>query len=157
MWACENCGWHFGVDGVLWGLLVFHYLVILIPISMRVGVRYVLVDMGVCGGMPWVRSGRSPRSKRFPADWEKRRRVVLERDGFKCQWRLSGGGVCGAPATDVDHEVPNDDNSFANLRALCSEHHRRKTGGEGGRGYWAAVKRSRGKFVRVEKHPGLCG
>ena len=50
MWACENCGWHFRVDGVLWGLLVFHYLLILIPISMRVGVRYVLVDMGVCGG-----------------------------------------------------------------------------------------------------------
>ena len=118
---------------------------------------HFLVDMGVCGGMPWVRSGRSPRSKRLPADWEKRRRVVLERDGFKCQWRLSGGGVCGAPATDVDHEVPNDDDSFANLRALCSEHHRHKTGGEGGRGYWAAVKRSRGKFVRVEKHPGLCG
>ncbi len=86
-------------------------------------------------------------------DWGRRRRVVLVRDGGVCQWRLSDGGLCGRVASDVDHVVANDDDSFGNLRALCSEHHRVKSSGEGWRAREGRLREVRGRFCRVDPHP----
>lgn len=101
--------------------------------------------------------GVSARSRRLPPDWSSRRRAVLLRDGGVCQWRVESGVICGAPASDVDHIVPNDDDSLGNLRALCSEHHRRKTGGEGAAAARRRLLEVRSRFRRVEPHPGLVG
>ena len=104
----------------------------------------------------WSRDAVSPRRKRLPADWERRRRVVLERDKGVCQWRL-GEGICGVPATDVDHIVPNDDDSFLNLRALCRAHHMRKTGGEGNAARARLLREVKARFRRSELHPAFGG
>lgn len=101
----------------------------------------------------WSRGSVSARRRRLPADWAARRRVVLDRDGGVCQWRLSDGSVCGREASDVDHVVANDDDSFGNLRALCSSHHRVKTSGEGWRARERKLREVRGRFRRVESHP----
>lgn len=105
--------------------------------------------------MVWSRD--SVRRRRLPSDWASRRAAVLARDGGRCQWRLDSMSVCGAPATDVDHIVPGNDDSFGNLRALCREHHAVKSSREG----FAALARKRrevaGRFRRSEPHPGLRG
>ena len=105
--------------------------------------------------MAWSSSARRGR---LPVDWGTIRNGVLVRDGFRCQWRL-GLTVCGKPATDVDHIVRGDDHSMGNLRALCREHHARKSSFEGAEAYWSKVRESRGKFRnRGGGHPGvLCG
>lgn len=93
----------------------------------------------------------STRKARLPKDWPSIRKRILQRDGYACTW-TNQGLRCGAPATDVDHIVNNDDDSDANLRALCSSHHRTKTSGEGGRAAQAKrIPRNRPQ----EKHPGL--
>ncbi len=130
---------------------------------------------GATGGEPWQGTGRwclvpchsglvvvfvawssSGRRDRLPSDWVSRRRVVLERDGGVCQWRVPGG-VCGEPASDVDHVVLGDDDSFGNLRSLCSGHHSHKSSWEGASAYWAGVRESREKFRegRGGRHPGI--
>lgn len=52
--------------------------------------------------------------------WERRRREVLKRDGYRCR-------KCGRPGRlEVDHIVPlkaGGGDELANLRALCREHH----------------------------------
>lgn len=119
--------------------------------------RTPLVLLIVVVLVPWSRESVSPRRRRLPSDWVARRRAVLKRDGGVCQWRLDSGTVCGRPASDVDHVVRNDDDSFGNLRALCSEHHGRKTAREGAAEYWRLVGESRARFRREDKHPGLVG
>lgn len=97
----------------------------------------------------------SDRHDRLPSDWAKRRRVVLERCGYRCEWDLGGGVRCGERATDVDHIRRGDDHSFANLRGLCAVHHARKSAGEGWAERQRLLKVSRGKFRRVEVHPAF--
>lgn len=97
----------------------------------------------------------SDRHDRLPSDWAKRRRVVLERCGYRCEWDLGGGVRCGERATDVDHIRRGDDHSFANLRGLCAAHHARKSAGEGWAERQRLLKVSRGKFRRVEVHPAF--
>jgi 5-methylcytosine-specific restriction endonuclease McrA len=93
----------------------------------------------------------STRRVRLPKDWPLIRARILARDGHACTWDDSGRR-CGAPATDVDHIVPNDDHSDANLRALCRAHHQIKSSAEGGR----AAQARRPKRTRPrEAHPGL--
>lgn len=60
-------------------------------------------------------------------------------------------------ATDVDHIRPGDDHSYANLRALCSWHHQKKSSSEGGEAKAFAQRRIAKRFLRVEQHPGLLG
>lgn len=94
----------------------------------------------------------STRRSRLPRNWAQIRRRVLRRDGAVCQTRFSDGRLCGAEATDVDHIVPGDDHSMANLRALCGWCHARKSAQEGGQA--AALTR-----LRIERpkptHPAL--
>ena len=100
--------------------------------------------------MPWETSNRR---ERLPADWQARRRFVLERCGHRCEWMISRGERCPDRATDVDHIKPGDDHSFRNLRGLCSKHHARKSSSEG---WWARhrlIEESKRKFQRQETHP----
>jgi 5-methylcytosine-specific restriction endonuclease McrA len=55
----------------------------------------------------------------MPPGWANRRRLVLERDGHRCQ-------MCGALATEVDHIQPRaqgGSDELANLRSLCRPCH----------------------------------
>lgn len=61
------------------------------------------------------------------------RQQILDRDGHACQW-IDNAGLCGAPATDVDHVIPRAAGGTdhpANLQSLCRRHHLAKTGREG--------------------------
>ena len=97
----------------------------------------------------------SDRQYRLPANWETLRKQVHRRDNSVCQVRLSEGQRCGEPAVDVDHIRRGDDHRLENLRCICDWHHGKKSAAEGARAYNAKMKKSRQKFRRVEKHPGL--
>ncbi len=96
------------------------------------------------------------RTTPLPKGWERTRKRILRRDGWACQWRLDAGGLCGEPATDVDHIVRPDlggTDDDANLQALCTWHHQRKTGREASAVAHAKPPRARA----AERHPGLAG
>jgi 5-methylcytosine-specific restriction endonuclease McrA len=97
----------------------------------------------------------SDRRDRLPPDWFKIRARVLRRDGHTCTHRDDYGIRCADLATDVDHIKPGDDHSMENLRALCSWHHNKKSGAEGGAASQANRRRQNRKFRRTEDHPGL--
>lgn len=99
--------------------------------------------------MAWV---GSTRRSRLPKNWPSLRRRVLHRDNHVCQTRFSEGQLCGREATDVDHITPGDDHSMANLQALCSWCHARKSASEGGRA--AALARVRTERPK-QTHPAL--
>lgn len=96
--------------------------------------------------MTWKRRGtRSEeiRGEIGAAEWARRRRAVLARDRV-CQWPLpSGRGVCGAPATEVDHRVDRSSHRVEDLQGLCSRHHARKTQKEAAQGRAEAAARRR--------------
>lgn len=94
------------------------------------------------------------RSAPLPKGWERIRRRILKRDGWKCQREIATGGKCPELATDVDHIVPasqgGGDND-ANLESLCRWHHNQKTGREASTAAHAIPPRARPQ----EQHPGL--
>ena len=90
----------------------------------------------------------STRSARLPANWSQIRARILRRDQHRCQV-LIDRIICGAYATDVDHVIPNDDDSDANLRAICAWHHRRKSSVEGNK-----ARRRLSRKRAAEPHPG---
>ena len=95
----------------------------------------------------------SSRKRAFPRDWAFRRRLVLERAGFRCVYvRQDTGLPCGAKANQCDHIHPGVngvyDDSLDNLQALCAYHHLVKSKGEGGR---AAVEHRRER-VRAKRY-----
>lgn len=92
----------------------------------------------------------SNRRAELPSDWDSRiRPFVLERDGHQCT--LTDDGVrCTYRATDVDHIGDKNDHAPANLRAICTWHHRRRSSAQGN----AARKRVPEKRP-PERHPGL--
>jgi 5-methylcytosine-specific restriction protein A len=93
----------------------------------------------------WVGSSRRSR---LPADWPKRRRIVLDRDPL-C--RLAFADICTGRSTEVDHRHPGDDHSLGNLQGACAPCHRRKTLAE------AAQARGAGPLKKrpTEPHPGI--
>ena len=97
----------------------------------------------------------SQRRNELPAGWAKIRRRILKRDGHRCTHRDDYGTRCSEPATDVDHIRPGSDHSDANLRSLCSYHHRKKSSAEGAAAKAKARRRHDKKFRRDERHPGL--
>lgn len=97
----------------------------------------------------------SSRRQELPRDWEHRRRRVLARDNRRCTHRDQYGRRCDEPATDVDHIVPGGNHAESNLRSLCSWHHGKKSGNEGGAARAANWRRNDKKFRRTESHPGL--
>lgn len=61
-------------------------------------------------------------ARRYPADWERVRAVVLQRDGYACRNCGAGG------ALQVHHIVPlsaGGTNRWTNLTTLCRRCHRR--------------------------------
>jgi hypothetical protein len=69
---------------------------------------------------------------------------------------LDTGLLCLQPANEVDHIVPGNDHSDANLRCICRWHHQRKSSSEGGRARAAQKRSSASKLRRrQEAHPGL--
>jgi 5-methylcytosine-specific restriction enzyme A len=72
----------------------------------------------------------SDRRDRLPPDWPAIRQRILERDGHRCTWYVSGLR-CKAVATDVDHRRPGDDHRDSNLQSLCGPHHAGKSAREG--------------------------
>ena len=86
---------------------------------------------------------RSP----LPRQWQQIRASVLHHDGYRCRLGWQG---CTVHATEVDHIGRHDDHSRANLQAVCTSCHRRKTGREAN-----AARAPQPKRVRAaEPHPG---
>ncbi|GAA3018217.1 hypothetical protein Sfulv_55070 [Streptomyces fulvorobeus] len=73
----------------------------------------------------------STRRSRLPKNWPRIRRRIIRRDGGVCVALYSTGARCELPGTDVDHIVPGDDHTEANLQLLCTWHHLRKSSTEG--------------------------
>jgi len=97
----------------------------------------------------------SDRRDRLPPDWDRIRKRVLRRDGYRCTHRDQYGDRCATPATDVDHIRPGDDHSDENLRSLCAWHHRKKSSSEGAAARARVQWRNKKRFSRDEGHPGL--
>lgn len=83
----------------------------------------------------------SSRRERLPEDWKEKRAHVFERDGYRCRALLPDSRRCIKDAREVDHVLPNDDDSYSNLQALCGPHHQAKSSAEGGRASAAARKK----------------
>jgi hypothetical protein len=102
----------------------------------------------------------SDRAKRLPRDWPARRRFVMDRAGWRCQWmRTDTGDRCPELATDCDHITPGDNHDVANLQALCGYHHSVKSGREGRAGS-DADRQPGGRWSRMRErptHPGYAG
>ena len=98
----------------------------------------------------------SNRSSRLPSNWKMLRLFVLKRDNFKCQWYdPSLRRRCLKVATEVDHIRAGDNHDPDNLQALCTAHHKRKSGREGNEAMNAKRKQINNKFRRTETHPSL--
>lgn len=104
----------------------------------------------------------SHRRDRFNPGWERTRKLILERDRHRCQWpitdwRTGGERICACPANEVDHKVRAvngvDDDSPSNLWALCSYHHKLKTGRESGEA--RVAKRKRREEEAWYSHPAF--
>jgi 5-methylcytosine-specific restriction protein A len=94
----------------------------------------------------------SDRKSRLPADWQQLRAAVRERSGGRCEVIKRNGKRCYDAATDCDHIIPGDDHSLANLRDICTWHHRRKSSREGNEAQAALRAMLRHP---VEQHPGV--
>lgn len=90
----------------------------------------------------------SRRRQQLPADWDRRRRRILERDRYRCTLGLDG---CTGAATEVHHLGSPDDHSDRNLAAACSHCHAVETSHESQRARGVGAARRRPK----PKHPGL--
>mgnify|MGYP003590832492 CR=1 FL=1 len=97
--------------------------------------------------MPWSTSNRR---QRLPKDWDRRRAVVLSQAAGRCQ-ATTHAPDCDGRATDVDHIIPGDNHTRANLQALSAACHRAKTAHESAqRNQQRAAMRRR----QAETHPG---
>jgi 5-methylcytosine-specific restriction enzyme A len=88
-------------------------------------------------GRGYTRSGwatNPPPANRYAysGNWAHIRLQVLERDGYTCQLRFAD--ICIGKASEVDHIVQPEagvGNDLANLRAVCTPCHARRTGRQG--------------------------
>lgn len=103
----------------------------------------------------WIRD-TPDRKSRLPANWEQIKRAVRERSGGRCEVIKKNGKRCWDKGVDVDHILPNDDDSMDNLQHICEWHHKRKTGAEG-RAARSANEEAWRKLLKrePEKHPGI--
>lgn len=92
----------------------------------------------------------STRRVRLPKEWHAARARVLRDHGRICH-------LCGGPgATEVDHVVPGDDHSPANLRPAHKSCHARKSSTEGGTVAGTNRRaRAAGRKRPPEPHPGV--
>ena len=97
----------------------------------------------------------SNRRDRLPPDWPRIRKRILKRDRHICQHEDDYHGLCGEPATEVDHIRAGDDHRDVNLQALCTWHHKRKSSREGNAARSAKRREIDRRFRTVEEHPGF--
>jgi 5-methylcytosine-specific restriction enzyme A len=93
----------------------------------------------------------STRKQTLPVDWERIRRVVLERCAYRCEW-VENDARCYSKATDVDHKGDRLDHSVESLQGLCNPHHLVKTGRD------ARARQLRFQSLKrlpLEKQPGV--
>ena len=92
----------------------------------------------------------STRRVRLPKEWHAARSRCFRDHGRTCY-------VCGLPgATEVDHVIPGDDHSSANLRPIHKACHARKSSREGGAASGKASKaRAAARYRPAEQHPGV--
>lgn len=93
----------------------------------------------------------SDRKSRLPPNWGQLRLAVGRRDGWKCQHLLADNSLCGAPANQIDHIIPNDDDSMSNLQCMCEAHHRTKSSQEGAAARAARVRATKARVVRPQE------
>lgn len=101
---------------------------------------------------------RSRPAVPLPPDWDSKVKPrILARDLHRCQViRQDTGRRCLARAIEVDHITPRAEGGTdrdSNLQAICTWHHKQKTGREGGvaSGRARRAKRDAAKPI----HPGL--
>ena len=97
----------------------------------------------------------STRRSRLPRHWPLIRESVLRRDGHRCQVVLASGRKCLRSATEVDHIIAGDNHDESNLSSICSDHHRKKSAGEGYAAMNARRREIQNRFRRSEDHPSL--
>jgi 5-methylcytosine-specific restriction protein A len=90
--------------------------------------------------MTW--QATSGRTAQLPPNWPRIRDHVLDRDRHQCQWEGAdpwrpSEPMCLAHAPEVDHKGDAADHDPANLRALCTDHHRLRTAAQGNAARWA--------------------
>lgn len=91
----------------------------------------------------------SQRKTELPDDWSSTiRPAIIARDSGRCRW-IEGGRRCPDRGTDVDHIGDKHDHRLANLRLLCSFHHKKRTSIQGNTARKARADRNR------EQHPAL--
>lgn len=112
----------------------------------------------------------SSRWKKDPG-WDDLSKKVRRAAGYKCEvvrtildpeTRVGRRVRCNQLAVAADHIVPKSQggtDARSNLRAICEECHKQKTGQEGGSVGGKASARARrereNRFRRHEDHPGL--
>lgn len=97
----------------------------------------------------------STRKESLPADWPRRRRAVFQRDGWRCTYvDPQTRDRCRGPAEECDHIGDRLNHDPSNLRSMCSYHHGKKSGGQGGVARAKKLAQAKRKFRRDEDHPG---
>lgn len=98
----------------------------------------------------------SDRKETLPANWESLRQAVFRRDGNRCVIIKRDGRRCWDRDVECDHIGDRNDHRMENLQSVCSWHHLRKSGSQGGKASAAARKKRRDEYRRQpEVHPGL--
>lgn len=97
--------------------------------------------------MAWSNAPGAQRD--LPANWWSLTRETKRLAGGRCQQRLPSGKRCPRPGTDADHIGASDDHSQANLRWLCSDHHKKRTSAQA-----LAARVGPPIQLRTEQHPG---
>lgn len=109
--------------------------------------------------MAWTGTGRTRASgSTLPLDWQRLRRLVLDRDGRRCTHKNDEGRRCDAPANQVDHIDRRAGDTAHNLQSLCEWHHRNKSAREGAQAKHQARQAAPARYSerrRHERHPGL--
>ena len=76
----------------------------------------------------WNHGGKSRHDRGYGSDWDKLRKIVLERDEYLCQKHLAEGIY--REGNEVDHIISKHKggtNDLSNLQSLCNTCHREKT------------------------------
>lgn len=74
----------------------------------------------------------SAAQRGYDAEWRRRRKAKLVRDGYRCAETGPTGARCLTPASVVDHIVPHRGDPLlfwdeSNWQCLCKRHHDQKT------------------------------
>ncbi len=105
-----------------------------------------------------ARPSQNPRH--IPAEVK---RAVWTRDGGRCRWALSSGGVCGSTTRlELDHIVPlarGGTSTLSNIRILCAFHNQlaaRQAFGEAWMGRFTSKARSEAPAPDRPSSSGIC-